>query len=167
MKIGHPRVRVLVDPPGRKKTMAKILLMEDEADQSHLFATGMENMGHHVVCAGGGAEALDLLKTEAFELLVTDIFVRKDGVLVNDGGLALISRIRNQAVGSDFAHLRKLPVLVISGGIQMPGQANLFGISSRLGANAALGKPVDFAHLEKVIDALLSGEPIPDPPPPR
>ncbi|PTX54797.1 response regulator receiver domain-containing protein [Litoreibacter ponti] len=147
--------------------MAAILLMEDETDQSLLFSTAMENMGHDVACATTGMEALELLKLRHFDLLVTDIFVRQDGKLINDGGLALISRVRNQMINGEHAHLRDLPVLVISGGIQMPGQANLFRISSSVGANAALGKPVEFDHLEAVIDALLKGEPVPAPPSPR
>lgn len=51
----------------------KILLVEDNPDDLTLARIELERLGHEVVCAGSGAEALRMLPAEHPDLVVTDI----------------------------------------------------------------------------------------------
>jgi len=53
--------------------MARILIAEDEESLRRFVARALMIDGHEVVEAGDGAEALDYVKTEGFDLLLSDI----------------------------------------------------------------------------------------------
>lgn len=61
--------------------MAKILLAEDDDDMRRFLVKALENAGHEVVSYGEGASAYERIKSEAFELLLTDIVMPEmDGI---------------------------------------------------------------------------------------
>lgn len=53
--------------------MSRILIAEDEESLRRFVARALVIDGHEVVEAGDGAEALDYLKAEGFDLLLSDI----------------------------------------------------------------------------------------------
>ncbi|HET98575.1 MAG TPA: sigma-54-dependent Fis family transcriptional regulator [Desulfurivibrio alkaliphilus] len=53
--------------------MAKILVVDDELSIREFLKILLEEEGHGVECAGGGAAALKLLREREFDLLITDI----------------------------------------------------------------------------------------------
>ncbi|MCY0148697.1 response regulator [Hoeflea sp. G2-23] len=53
--------------------MARILIAEDEDSLRRFVARALEMDGHQTVQAGDGAEALEHLQAEAFDLLLSDI----------------------------------------------------------------------------------------------
>ena len=55
--------------------MARILIAEDEEALCAMCVRALENVGHDVITAGDGSEALDVLSHEGgrFDLLLTDI----------------------------------------------------------------------------------------------
>ncbi len=61
--------------------MAKILLAEDDEDMRRFLAKALDKAGHEVVAFGDGVVALDRLRQEPFELLLTDIVMPEmDGI---------------------------------------------------------------------------------------
>jgi len=52
--------------------MAKILLVEDDQDLSMMVKAGLEGERHVVEVAYDGAEAMQLLKTEEYDVVVLD-----------------------------------------------------------------------------------------------
>lgn len=61
--------------------MAKILLAEDDEDMRRFLVRALDNAGHEVVSYGEGMSAYERLKTESFELLLTDIVMPEmDGI---------------------------------------------------------------------------------------
>lgn len=61
--------------------MAKILLAEDDDDMRGFLSKALERAGHDVVSFGDGVPAYDHLKTQSFELLLTDIVMPEmDGI---------------------------------------------------------------------------------------
>src|SRR5688572_25537638 len=54
------------------KTMAKILLVEDDQDLSMMVKAGLEGERHVVEVAYDGNEAMHLLKTEDYDVVVLD-----------------------------------------------------------------------------------------------
>ncbi len=61
--------------------MAKILLAEDDEDMRRFLVRALENAGHEVVSYGEGMSAYERVKSESFELLLTDIVMPEmDGI---------------------------------------------------------------------------------------
>lgn len=54
-------------------TRGRILLVEDEANMARTLAKILERRGHRVAAAHDGAEALERLERESFDLVVTDL----------------------------------------------------------------------------------------------
>ncbi len=61
--------------------MIRILLAEDEDAMRAYLARALQNAGYDVVAVDRGTEALPLLQTETFDLLLTDIVMPEmDGI---------------------------------------------------------------------------------------
>lgn len=55
------------------RRMTRILLAEDDESMRGFLARALERAGHDVIALENGAEALERLKAEPFDLLLTDI----------------------------------------------------------------------------------------------
>ncbi|MDT8440038.1 MAG: response regulator [Desulfuromonadales bacterium] len=73
-----------------EKSMAYLLVVDDEGDIRHLYAAELEDEGHRVVTAGTCAEALDLLRRERPDLVILDI------KLDQESGLVLLKQIAGE-----------------------------------------------------------------------
>ena len=73
--------------------MAKILLVEDEANIRSFIGRGLTEFGHAVTTAGDGASAWERIAQERFDLLVMDIMMPKIS------GLDLCRRSRRRWAG--------------------------------------------------------------------
>ena len=63
------------------KTMAKILLAEDDDDMRNFLVKALEKAGHEVTSFGEGASAFEEIKHASFDLLLTDIVMPEmDGI---------------------------------------------------------------------------------------
>ncbi len=63
------------------KTMARILLAEDDDDLRRFLVKALEKAGHAVKAFGEGASAYEEIKQENFDLLLTDIVMPEmDGI---------------------------------------------------------------------------------------
>ena len=51
----------------------KLLIVEDERNQSLLYEQELTSEGYHVITAGSGEEALELFRSDSFDLVVLDI----------------------------------------------------------------------------------------------
>ena len=61
--------------------MIRILLAEDDDVMRTYLARALEKAGYSVVAVGGGTEAMPFLKTEIFDLLISDIVMPEmDGI---------------------------------------------------------------------------------------
>ncbi len=61
--------------------MARILAVDDQPHMTCIIAHWLTEQGHEVVCASDGARALELLRTEPFDVLITDVDMpRMDGL---------------------------------------------------------------------------------------
>ena len=101
--------------------MRKVLVVDDESNMRFLLRMVFETEGFEVVEAHHGAAALERVKEEEPDLVVTDL------MMPVMGGRELIDRLRSDP------DTTSIPILVLS------ANGNL-----RIGdANAALGKPFD------------------------
>ncbi len=61
--------------------MARVLAVDDQPHMTYVIATWLTENGHEVVRASDGAVALELLRAEPFDVLITDVDMpRMDGL---------------------------------------------------------------------------------------
>lgn len=135
--------------------MAKILIMEDDAEQAKMLGELLKADGHHIETAYTGGEAWAILQTRPFDVLLTDMRVPSPiGTNRSSGGLALIVQIRRAKGETVPAWIPALRIIAISGaGIYAPGSLDLAG---NFGADMALQKPVGAKDLLAAIEAVLT-----------
>lgn len=123
--------------------MAKILLVEDDALVRDMLAQVLERASHQVICAEDGEQAIETLKHEMPDIMVTDIIMPKKS------GITLISEVKN--------HHPNLEIIAISGGGRLDPTGYL-DLSESLGASVSFEKPIDNTALLMAIDLLLHGK---------
>ena len=118
----------------------RVLLVDDEDMIRDLFAAVLLDAEYDVTCASNGAEAVDILKDESFDLVITDILMpEKEGV-------------------ETIMELKKTTpetrIIALSGGGRTKNFMPL-RIAARAGADMTLQKPIEPDDLVNTIEDLL------------
>ncbi len=116
--------------------MARILIVEDEESSFQLIARFLSGGGHSAAHAFDGQHALDMMKSEDFDLVVTDL------AMPRFNGLRLIREIRSSG--------DTLPIIALSG-----KNADQLLLAQDYGANAAVAKPVNGRVLLDLVTRIL------------
>ena len=124
--------------------MATILLVEDEAGVRSAMRRGLQRLGHTVVEACDGGEALRSLEGQPVALVITDI--NMPGM----DGIELILALTERCPG--------MPVIAISGGGLVPKES-LLADARTLGVVTTLEKPVELATLQAAVARALATAP--------
>ena len=120
-------------------TVARLLVVDDDADIRALLELRLRAAGHRVVGAGSGAEALGVVAERGVpDLLVADV------TMPGQSGLELVAELRRDPACTD------LPVIFLSGRVQ----------PADLDAGRALGatyltKPVVLSALVAAVERAL------------
>jgi two-component system nitrogen regulation response regulator NtrX len=114
--------------------MSKLLLVDDDANTLASLARAFRLAGHEAVVCDNAERALDLAKTQRFDMILSDV------VMPGKDGLALLADLRTAGV--------QTPVVMVS------GQANIeMAIrATRLGAVDFLEKPLSTDKLLVTVD---------------
>ena len=125
--------------PEARTEAARLLVVDDNKVNRLLLTRSLELQGHRVAMAENGRVALDMLRREAFDLLLLDM------EMPEMDGFQVLEQLMNDL------QLRDLPVIVTS---------SLEGVASvvrciELGAADYLSKPVNPVLLKARIDASL------------
>lgn len=120
--------------------MARVLVIEDDSDFRDTLAAMLRSADHEVQCVRNGREALELLASATYDLLVTDV------LMPEVDGIELLTTMRKMR--------SRLPVIAISGGGSMPASLAL-SLSTSLGASAVLFKPFYTQELLETVDRAL------------
>ena len=119
---------------------AHLLVVDDDPEMRTLIGRMLHREGHVVVEAANGREALKHLDAQAFDLVVSDLF------MPDTDGIELVREIPRRRPGT--------PVLVLSG-----ADNSVFGgllmAAKMLGAVEALPKPITAADLRGAVRASL------------
>lgn len=122
--------------------MARILVVDDDADVRRAIRRILEPEGHEVVQAENGRAAMAVMEAESADLVVTDLYMEPmDGV-------ELVIRLRQV----DDA----VPIIAISGGGWEPADKVLERIRG-LGVDTTVQKPFDSDELRELIREKLRG----------
>lgn len=143
--------------------VARILIFEDNAEFADLLRQSLEALEHDVSITALGDEAFALLSGSGFDLAIVDIFIRREGQVVPDGGLLLLGRLKNLRSTRAGRERRRLPVIAISGEFNNRGIGEIGNFARSFGADEILAKPFTHSELLAVIDRLLSDREAPDP----
>lgn len=124
--------------------MAKILVVDDDPECAALLEAVCQEMGHDVVSAQDGESALRKVRSEAFDVVVTDVLMpEKDG-------LELLREIRQELPG--------VKVIAISGGGLLYAE-DCLRMAKTFGASQVMLKPLDVRKLQEAIKSLLGESP--------
>jgi CheY-like chemotaxis protein len=115
----------------------RILLVEDDQGVRELIRLLLTIDRHHVVEADGGAEAIEILNSQPFDLAILDFFM--PGML----GSQLARRLKDVDPW--------LPILMITGYLEMLEDSDK-------PVDGVIGKPFSFEELRRAIARLLSGQ---------
>jgi putative nucleotidyltransferase with HDIG domain len=127
----------------RKTSGHRILITEDNDDLRRYITRLLERMGHVVISAANGQEALEiLLQVEGIDLVVTDIMMPKMD------GYELLQAIRGNEV------LRDICVIMITAKAGDDPKLRALGI----GADDYLNKPINVRELDARIRNLLTAQ---------
>lgn len=117
--------------------MLKILVCEDERDLRELFCTVLRDEGFNVTGACDGAEAMEKIEKENFDLVITDVLMPRVG------GCELVKRLREEGY--------MMPVLMITA-LGVPENKHS---GFKAGGDDYMVKPVDINEMVWRVRALL------------
>ncbi len=125
--------------PSHDTASLDILLAEDNAVNQALAARMLEKLGHRVVIAGTGREALAKLNGRPFDVVLMDV------QMPEMDGFAATAAIRKQERGSH------LPIIALTAHA-MSGDRQL---CLDAGMDAYISKPIDFRELRQILADVL------------
>lgn len=120
----------------------KILVAEDDSDTAGFISRGLDEIGHNVLLATDGLDALHLLSTEQIDVAIID------RMLPQLDGISIIRRVRAAGV--------EVPTLVLTALGRI--EDRVLGLEA--GADDYLVKPFAFAELAARVTALGRRKPL-------
>jgi DNA-binding response OmpR family regulator len=134
---------VNLSQPALRQTQAaqnegkRILVIEDDADISHLLEIHLRDNAYRVDVVGNGLEGLELASTRAYQLVVLDL------MLPGLDGLEVCKRLRGQGIN--------VPILMLTA--KTAEFDRVLGLE--LGADDYLTKPFSIMELQARVRAIL------------
>ncbi len=120
----------------RAARMKRILVVDDDKEASTAIAQCLEHLGHAAICCGHAQEALALLSTQEFSLLLVDYR------MPDMTGLDLIAMLRQENC--------QIPALMMTGHFATADRVPL----EKLGISGILRKPMTLPQLARALEDL-------------
>jgi CheY-like chemotaxis protein len=122
--------------------MARVLVIDDEADIRDGFAMILERSGYVVATAANGRDGVFLHRGSPVDVVITDLFMP-----VQDGIETIIEFRR------EFPSVK---IIAVSGGSRRGSGEHFLSSATALGADLALAKPVSIADLCAAVSEVLA-----------
>jgi len=123
--------------------MARILVIDDQEPIRRVVRRALEQDGHEVFDASDGEIGMEILESQSFEVVITDIF------MPGQDGIVTLRQIRKR--------FPAVKVIVISGG-DSSGIMDLRQDAELLGAVKTLQKPFNAREIMDVVRSVVSTE---------
>ena len=130
------------DPLARERTVARILLIDDDEGIRTILNMALNTAGHEVTEAAEGTEGLKLYATGEFDVVITDL------IMPGREGLEMIRELRKS-----WSDAR---IIAMSGGDSHG--FDYLASAARFGARRVLKKPFDLQTLLEAVDAALADD---------
>lgn len=114
-----------------------ILVVDDDAGVREVIRAMLESVGFSVSLAGNGREALSMLESSCYDLILTDL------VMPEQEGISTIKEIRQK--------YPEVKVIAMSGAFG----GDYLRIAGYLGAHGTLAKPIRLESMLKTIEDVL------------
>jgi CheY-like chemotaxis protein len=124
--------------------MVKILVVDDEPFVRDMMTAMIKPAGYDVVEAVNGAEAFNVCKKEAVDLIITDI------VMPEKNGIDLIMNVKKE--------YPDIPIIAVSGGGGITGRYDYLEIAKLVGANNILKKPFEIDELRSAVSNAIENQ---------
>lgn len=112
----------------------RVLIVDDEAQIGKIFGLKLKLAGYDVVSITSGAEAIELVRTQTFDVMLLDVLM--PGVT----GLDVLESVRG---------FSQVPIIMFT------ARQDMFEIAKRIGANDYVSKPLNPDVLVAKIRAVL------------
>ena len=122
--------------------MARLILVDDDADVRRVYRKVLERSGHEVRVAEDGRQAIALHEHVPADVLITDI------LMPDMDGIEMLGELRRTHV--------EIKIIAMSGGERIDAGFYL-GLARKLGAARVLAKPVSAADLVQAVSEVLAG----------
>ena len=114
----------------------RILVVDDNTDLCETLQFLLQRAGHEAETARDGVEAMRMHRRNAYQVLLTDIYMP-----LSDG-LETIQAFRRESP--------RMRIIAMSGGGDV-AKGRYLGVATEVGADATLEKPFDFESLVAVL----------------
>ena len=121
-------------------TLLKILVVEDNKINRMVITKFLEKMGHEPVSSSNGIEALDVLQTQKFDLILMDV------EMPDMNGIETTKEIRK----NQRASYKDIPIIALTAHTSEADKERFLAA----GMNGFTGKPVDKAELAAAIESI-------------
>ena len=122
--------------------MARVLVVEDDPETLETLGRLFTRLGHQVVLARDGVEAMKRLSAEPIDLLFTDL------VMPDQDGLGLIREVKRDQPGL---------LIIAFSGAGVGGPVDYLKAARLIGADATLAKPFSTEEMIEAVERVLSG----------
>ena len=119
--------------------MAKVLVVDDSMTIREMVRAILVDMGHEVVQAKDGLEAMEIARTTPVDLVLSDIN------MPNMNGISLVSKLRR------LEHYQDIPILMLTTETASYKKTK----SKNMGANGWVQKPLQPENLVKAVNTML------------
>ncbi len=116
------------------ETKKRILIVDDEPQIGKIFGLKLRLSGYDVISTTSGAEAVELVRTQKFDVMLLDI------LMPDVTGLDVLDRVRT---------FSQIPTIIFT------ARRDIFEIAKSIGANDFILKPLNPDHLVEKIRAVL------------
>ena len=130
--------------------MAKILIIDDDADMVLAVRLTLEGTGHEVIEASSGTEGLEKIRSEKPDLIVLDVMMD-----TTTEGFQLALKLRSPDPRSEYAAFKDIPVLMLTA-IHTTAPVRVAPDADYLPVDAFVDKPIDPDDLLKKVEELLA-----------
>ncbi len=120
--------------------MADILIVDDEELVRSMMRTALQRAGHRIVEAANGAEGLELLGREEFDLAIIDL------IMPEKEGIETIVQARRNGLG--------MKIIAASGG--GAAKLDLLPLAKKSGADHTIRKPFNLPDLIALVERALA-----------
>ncbi len=121
----------------------RILLVDDDINIIKALSKGLILLGHDVLAAENGSQALEIVRNATPDMIITDIFMPEMD------GFELMRAVRQEYPG--------LPVIALSGGGAGLSPDLFLRMTQKLGVTRTLLKPCSLTEVAMAIDDSIPG----------